>query len=147
MYMVAALSLKRSTSAIGTWSGSRGFTASARAALLPPAIKEPIISNAIRMFIVSSPRRRPAHLKRVQRAKALKRLRPPVPSSLMRRLQRTAMNGWSAFSGQTTLRRSLGFGLLLFIITLPGLVDDIRVNCIDVRLAENVVEPFHAERC
>jgi len=38
------------------------------------------------------------------------------------------MNGWSAFSGQTTLRRSLGFGLLLFIITLPGLVDDVRVN-------------------
>jgi hypothetical protein len=47
------------------------------------------------------------------------------------------MNGWFAFSGQTMLRRSLGFGLLLFIITLPGLVYDIRVNCIDVRLAKS----------
>src|SRR5262245_39647188 len=67
MYMVAALSLNRSTAAIGAWSGSRGFIASAHAALLPPAIKEPITSNAIRIFMMPFPRRRRAHLKRLQR--------------------------------------------------------------------------------
>ena len=48
---------------------------------------------------------------------------------------------------QTALRRSLGFGLLLFIITLPALVYDVRVNCIDVRLAKDVRETFHSGHC
>ena len=43
--------------------------------------------------------------------------------------------------------RSLGFGLLLFIITLPGLVYEVGVNCIDVRLAKDVGETFHTGRC
>src|SRR5262245_52026257 len=45
--MFAALSLKQSTAAIGAWSGSRDFIASAGAVLLPPTIKEPITSKAI----------------------------------------------------------------------------------------------------
>src|SRR5262249_61924243 len=62
MYMFAALSLNRSTAATGAWSGSRGFIASAHAALLPPAIKEPITSNAIRIFMMPFPRRERARL-------------------------------------------------------------------------------------
>src|SRR5262249_6486803 len=60
--MVAAWSLSSSPAAIGAWSGSRGFIASAHAALLPPAIKEPITSNAIRIFMMPFPRRERARL-------------------------------------------------------------------------------------
>jgi lipid-binding SYLF domain-containing protein len=48
----AALSLKRSTAAIGAWSGSRGFMAGCAAT--PPVVSNATAnSNAIRVFMMS----------------------------------------------------------------------------------------------
>jgi len=38
-------------------------------------------------------------------------------------------------------------GFFLFIVTLPGLIDQVSVNCINVRLAQDVRETFHSGWC
>jgi hypothetical protein len=76
---------------------------------------------------------------------------------------RRAMRRQPAFSVQRSCLRSLArirtlnssragslsLGLLLFIVTLPGLVDNVSLDRLDICLAEDVIKTFHAQwgRC